>query len=334
MKCIKPRDRGIFTSVPLRYLYLLFEWYIMRHIVYTMYKRGEQMDEVKIKAHAKINLSLDVVGKREDGYHLLQMIMQEIGLYDTITIAKNTLGSVRLASSASYLPTGQDNIAFRAAELMRATYGIARGFDIHIEKHIPVAAGLAGGSTDAAAVMRGIRSLENIQASDQDLMDLSLALGSDIPFCFLGGTALAEGIGDALTPLSSKGNYWVLLVKPALSVSTPHVYKQLQWQAVKQHPDTRHLIEAIDQGNLRDMARAMGNVLETVTVSEHPVIDQIKKKLMAYGAVVSQMSGSGPTVFGLFKRDDLAKKAYKNMKRFYQQTYLVRPVTRRVTHAE
>ncbi len=293
------------------------------------------MAHVQMKAHAKINLSLDVIGKRENGYHDLQMIMQEIGLFDNITVKKNNSGRVELTCSVSYLPTGPENIAHRAATLMKETFDLESGYDIFIEKHIPVAAGLAGGSTDAATVMRAIAVLEDLKdVTDEMLMTLSLKLGSDIPFCFLGGTALAEGIGEVLTPLQSNLSYWVLLVKPALSVSTPYVYKQLNWQSVQGHPNTPGLIRALKDGNLRAMTASMANVLETVTIREHPVIDQIKQQLVAYGAVAAQMSGSGPTVFGLFKRDDVAKKALKNMKRFYQQAYLVRPVSRRESHAE
>lgn len=287
------------------------------------------MTSLRLKAHAKINLSLDVVGKRGDGYHLLQMVMQEIGLYDVITLDKNTSGAVTLKNSVAFLPMGQDNIAYRAAELMQTAYGLRSGYSIAIEKNIPVAAGLAGGSTDAAAVMRGIAQLENLALSDQELMQLSLKLGSDIPFCFMGGTALAEGIGEILTPLEDKHNYWILLVKPAISVSTPHVYKSLKWETVTHHPDTGRLVAALETGNLHEMTKAMGNVLETVTIPEHPIIERIKRQLLGYGAVAAQMSGSGPSVFGLFKRDDVARKALKNMKRFYQQTYLVRPVPRR-----
>lgn len=292
------------------------------------------MNQVQIKAHAKVNLSLDVVGKRDDGYHLLQMIMQEIGLYDVVTIEKNTSGHIGLTNSVGFLPSGPENIAYRAAALMQEAFGLKSGYQIHIDKHIPVAAGLAGGSTDAAAVMRGIAQLEALAVSDEDLMTLSLKLGSDIPFCFLGGTALAEGIGERLTPLEAGQNYWVLLVKPALSVSTPQVYKALKWQEVSSHPDTAALIAALPTGNLHTMSKAMGNVLETVTVAEHPIIDKIKRQLVAYGAVTAQMSGSGPTVFGLFKRDDVAYKALKNIKRFYQQAYLVRPVARREKYAK
>ena len=292
------------------------------------------MNPVQIKAHAKINLSLDVVGKRDDGYHLLQMIMQEIGLYDTISVGQNTSGQISLTNSVSYLPTGPENIAYRAAMLMKSTYGLTSGYAIHIEKHIPVAAGLAGGSTDAAAVMRAIVKLEQLDVSDQELMTLSLKLGSDIPFCFMGGTALAEGIGEVLTPIETDLSYWVLLVKPSLSVSTPHVYKKLKWQEVSFHPNTPAIVAALEKGEMREMVSAMGNVLETVTIAEHPIINTIKKQLITYGAITAQMSGSGPSVFGLFKRDDVAKKALKNMKRFYQQAYLVRPISRRESHAE
>lgn len=288
------------------------------------------MDAITLKAHAKINLSLDVVGKKENGYHLLRMVMQEISLFDTVTVTKIDGSAIKITSTASFLPVGKENIAYRACEIMREAYGLAGGYSIHIEKRIPVAAGLAGGSTDAAAVMKAIRTLENLQVSDGELMQLSLKIGSDIPFCIQGGTALAEGIGDLITPLDGGSNYWILLIKPALSVSTQHVYKALQWESLVHHPKTDDLIQVLPTANLHQLAPLMGNVLESVTAKEHAIIQTIKNQLMTYGAVTSQMSGSGPTVFGLFKRDDQAKSALKNMKRFYQQAYLVRPVMRRV----
>ncbi len=288
------------------------------------------MDGITLKAHAKINLSLDVVGKKENGYHLLRMVMQEISLYDTVSVSKIEGTAIKISSSASFLPVGKENIAYRACEIMREAYGLTGGYGIHIEKRIPVAAGLAGGSTDAAAVMKAIRTLENLQVSDAELMALSLKIGSDIPFCIQGGTALAEGIGDLITPLNGGSNYWILLIKPSLSVSTQHVYKALQWDSISHHPKTDDLIQVLPTANLHQIAPLMDNVLESVTAKEHAIIQTIKNQLMTYGAVTSQMSGSGPTVFGLFKRDDQAKSALKNMKRFYQQAYLVRPVMRRV----
>lgn len=288
------------------------------------------MDGITLKAHAKINLSLDVVGKKENGYHLLRMVMQEISLYDTVSVSKIEGTAIKISSSASFLPVGKENIAYRACEIMREAYGLTGGYGIHIEKRIPVAAGLAGGSTDAAAVMKAIRTLENLEVTDAELMTLSLKIGSDIPFCIQGGTALAEGIGDLITPLNGGSNYWILLIKPSLSVSTQHVYKALQWDSISHHPKTDDLIQVLPTANLHQIAPLMGNVLESVTAKEHAIIQTIKHQLMTYGAVTSQMSGSGPTVFGLFKRDDQAKSALKNMKRFYQQAYLVRPVMRRV----
>jgi 4-diphosphocytidyl-2-C-methyl-D-erythritol kinase len=208
-------------------------------------------------------------------------------------------------------------------------FDISHGYDIHIDKRIPVAAGLAGGSSNAAAVFKGIRSLEGLDVSDSQLMDLSLSIGSDIPFCILGGTALAEGIGEILTPIDVENNYWVLLVKPALSASTIHVYKNLKWDKVKQHPNTNELINCLKRDNVYELSKQMGNVLESVTAVEHKEINIIKSQMRNYGAIVSQMSGSGPSVFGLFKREDQAKKALKNMQRFYAEVYLIRPVARR-----
>lgn len=288
------------------------------------------MDQTTLKAYAKINLSLDVIGKRpEDGYHLLEMVMQEIALYDEVTLKKSSDHHITLSNSVSFLPTDHHNIAYKACALMKKTFDLPGGYHIHIQKNIPVAAGLAGGSTNAAAVMRGICQLEGLVVSDQDLMTLSLQIGSDIPFCLVGGTALAAGIGEVITPLLSHQNYWVVLVKPSMSVSTQGVYQALRWDQVINHPNTTQLIKAIEKGNVYEMANHMGNVLETVTEKDHPIITTIKQQLRTYGAIVSQMSGSGPSVFGLFRREDQAKSALKNLKRYYQHVFLVRPVTRR-----
>jgi 4-diphosphocytidyl-2-C-methyl-D-erythritol kinase len=292
------------------------------------------MDQITLKAHAKINLSLDVVGKKENGYHLLEMVMQEISLYDLVRIEKRLDGALSVSTSLNYLPVDDQNIAYKACRLMMDTYNLPGGYHIHLDKKIPVAAGLAGGSTDAAAVFKGIRELEDLGVSDQELMDLSTKIGSDIAFCLMGGTALAQGIGDRVTPIDTDCNYWIVLIKPALSVSTQHVYQHLDWQSVTKHPNTPALIKALQEGDLYNMLPNMGNVLETVTVAEHPIIETIKKKLLSYGALAAHMSGSGPSVFGLFKRDDMAKKAHKNMLRFYQQAYLVRPVLGRKTDAK
>ncbi|NPE21238.1 4-(cytidine 5'-diphospho)-2-C-methyl-D-erythritol kinase [Fusibacter sp. A1] len=282
-----------------------------------------------LRAYAKINLSLDVIGKREDGYHLLEMVMQEIGIFDLVTITKRKDGRIQITSSVSYIPVNEENIAYKACQLMKEKFNLEGGYDIHIEKRIPVAAGLAGGSSNAAAVLKGIRSLEDLEVSDEELMELSLAIGSDIPFCIQGGTALAQGIGEKLTPIEVKNDYWVLLVKPSLSVSTIHVYKTLKWDTVVNHPSTEELIKTLREDNVYKLSEHMGNVLETVTAVEHREIDQIKSQMMNYGAIIAQMSGSGPSVFGLFRRTDQAKKALKNMQRFYTEAYLVRPVARR-----
>lgn len=268
---------------------------------------------ISIDAHAKINLSLDVLGKRDDGYHTLQMIMQAIQLHDTISIHEIPDG-VEIMCEAPYVPNNSSNIAYKAAQAIIEKYKIKTGVRLEISKRIPVAAGLAGGSTDAAAVLKGMNELFGLGIDNNELMAIGKTIGADVPYCIMGGTALAEGIGEKLTPLSGLGNIPVLLVKPRIGVSTAWVYKNLNLENMGERPNTPLLISAIGEGDTRTLAANMKNVLESVTQQKYPVIEAIKKELVKLGALGSMMSGSGPTVFGIFEDADKAEYAFNKIK--------------------
>ncbi len=268
---------------------------------------------ISFEAHAKINLSLDVLGKRDDGYHTLQMIMQTIQLHDTISVYEIPAG-VEIICKAPFVPNNSSNIAYKAAELILQRYGIKSGVKIEIVKKIPVAAGLAGGSTDAAAVLKGINNMFSLGIEEADLKQLGKTIGADVPYCIMGGTALAEGIGEKLTALASPGNIPLLLVKPRIGVSTAWVYKNFDLKRVKERPDTQLLISAVEAGDIRTLAVNMKNVLESVTRQKYPVIENIKNELVKLGALGSMMSGSGPTVFGIFEDIEKAQYAFNKLK--------------------
>lgn len=265
---------------------------------------------ISLNAHAKINLSLDVLSRREDGYHNLQMIMQTIQLHDTVNVSEIQTG-IEIQCQAPYVPNNSSNIAYKAAELLLGSYKINKGVRIVIEKKIPVAAGLAGGSSDAAAVLKGINTLFNLGIELSELMKIGKTIGADVPYCLLGGTALAEGIGEKLTPIKPLENIPVVLVKPKIGVSTAWVYKNLNLDKISNRPDTKELITAIEEGNITFVAENMSNVLESVTAPRYPIIDKIKKDLTDKGAIGSMMSGSGPTVFGIFENSTTAQAAKK-----------------------
>lgn len=271
------------------------------------------MDELKLKAMAKINLGLDVLRKREDGYHDLRMIMQSIYLYDQIELSRKSEPGIQVEVNLSYLPVGEDNLVYRAAKLLMDEFAITDGVTIRLQKYIPVAAGLAGGSSDAAAVLVGINRMFNLKLSQEELMKRGVKIGADVPYCIMRGTALAEGIGEKLTRLPNTPEVHVLLAKPAIHVSTQFVYGNLRASELTEHPDIDGQIDAVKRGDIYAMAEKMGNVLETVTIPAHPVIQDIKDHMMEHGAINSMMSGSGPTVFGLFDDQQKAKEAYESM---------------------
>ena len=290
------------------------------------------MDTIRLKARAKINLGLDVVRRREDGYHEVKMVMQMLRLYDQIDIEKTQESGILVRSNLSFLPTDERNIAYKAAKVMIDQFGLEQGVIIRIEKHIPVAAGMAGGSTDCAAVLYGMNKLFGLRLNQKKLRELGVKLGADVPYCLMRQTALSEGIGEILTPISPLQDCPILIAKPSVSVSTRHVYEHLKLDEQTMHPDIDGIVTALADGDLYGVTDRMANVLETVTVPEHPVIDEIKKQMMASGAVNALMSDSGPTVFGIFDDEEKAKKACEDMKAsgLARQIYLTRPFNQKI----
>ena len=273
------------------------------------------MNHLELKALAKINLGLDVTGRRENGYHDVRMIMQSVYLYDNVRLEKTGAdGEIRLKSNLGYLPADENNLAYKAAKILTEEFDIREGVQITLDKHIPVAAGMAGGSSDAAAVLFGMNRMFGLHLSQQELMDRGVKLGADVPYCIMRGTVLAEGIGEILTPLPAMPKCTVLIAKPPVSVSTKTVYEALDSQEITEHPDIDGIIKGLEAGSLKQVAQCMGNVLEDVTIPLYPVIDQIKQEMLAAGAAGAMMSGSGPTVFGLFENRAAAKTAQKNIR--------------------
>ncbi|MEE1305538.1 MAG: 4-(cytidine 5'-diphospho)-2-C-methyl-D-erythritol kinase [Agathobacter sp.] len=282
------------------------------------------MDNISLKALAKINLGLDVVRRREDGYHEVRMIMQTIHLYDRLNIAKTQEPGISIKTNLSFLPVNENNLVYKAGKLLMDEFDIREGVSVDLSKRIPVAAGMAGGSTDAAAMMYGINRLFSLGLSKKELMERGVKIGADVPYCIMRGTALAENIGEELTELPAMVKCPVLIAKPQISVSTKFVYQNLKLDKNTVHPDIDNLIAKIEANDLEGIAAGMGNVLETVTIPAYPVIAEIKEQMLKSGAVNSMMSGSGPTVFGLFRDQETAKKAYKEMKKsgLARQVYL------------
>lgn len=270
---------------------------------------------MRIRANAKINLSLDIVGEREDGYHLLEMVMQSIDLHDEVQLEEIEKGIV-LDCDKNYIPLDNRNIAYKAAELLMRTFNLKKGVSIKISKNIPVAAGLAGGSTDAAAVLKGMNELFMLGLSEEELVALGLKLGADVPFCIKGGTCLCTGIGENIEVLEPFRDQIVLLVKPPFGVSTRDAYGGFELDKIKKHVETKKLISAMNSQDLTLMNYHMRNLLENVILRKHPMVKNLKQNLMRLGAKTSLMSGSGPTVYGLF--DDLEKA--KNAMVFFDKS--------------
>ena len=285
------------------------------------------MDRIVTKAYAKINLGLDVVRRREDGYHEVRMVMQTIKLYDKLTFRLLEEDEIRLKTNLGFLPVNEDNLVYKAVKLLKDTYNVKKGLEIDLYKCIPVAAGMAGGSTDCAAALVGAAKLFDLHLSKQELMELGVKLGADVPYCVLRGTALSEGIGEILTPLPSIPNCHILIAKPPISVSTKFVYENLKANELEKHPDIDGMVESIKEGSLQGITDRMENVLETVTIPAYPVIEEIKDCMKENGAINSLMSGSGPTVFGIFDSKELAERAREVIrnKDLAQQVYVVRP---------
>ncbi len=267
------------------------------------------MDKIKLKALGKINLGLDVLGRRPNGYHDVRMVMQTVYLYDQILLEKTDKEGISLETNLFYLPVNENNLAYRAAKMLIDEFAIKEGVHISLEKHIPVAAGMAGGSSNAAAVLYGMNRLFQLGLTDQELMDRSVQLGADVPYCIMRGTVLAEGIGEKLTPLPAMPKCHVLLAKPPISVSTQKVYEKLDAQEVTKHPDIDGILLGLQTGDLEKITSSMGNVLENVTITEYPQIERIKDVMKEEGALNAMMSGSGPTVFGIYDDKMLARRA-------------------------
>lgn len=280
---------------------------------------------MRMKAYAKVNISLDIVGKREDGYHLLEMIMQSIDLYDEIVIEKQKK-EITIKCNKPYVPTDERNLAYKAAQLFIEKYNIDSGVNINIKKNIPVCAGLAGGSTDAATVLKIMNSLFNINASDEELMILGLKLGADVPYCIKGGTALCKGIGEEVTELKGFKDKVIVLVKPPFGVSTNSVYQEFNIEKARNHPNTNLIIDAINNDNLKMVCDNMKNLLENVTLRKHKILINIKEDMRHNGAMGTMMSGSGPTVFAFF--DDMlkAQRCFEKMKEKYSDVFITRTI--------
>lgn len=267
------------------------------------------MDLMQLRAMAKINLGLDVVRKREDGYHEVRMIMQTIRMFDRVTVYRIPEPEIRISSNLHFLPVNENNIAYKAARMMLESQPVRGGVSISLQKRIPVAAGMAGGSADAAAVLYAMNRIFYMGYTLEELMDFGLRLGADVPYCLMRGTALAEGIGEELTRLSACPPCYVVIAKPAISVSTRFVYENLHLDETTRHPDIYGLADAICRQDLYGMLPYMGNVLESVTIPAYPIIGEIKERFMENGALISLMSGSGPTVFALFDNYEMALRA-------------------------
>ena len=274
------------------------------------------MKEIKLKAMAKINLGLDVTRKREDGYHEVRMIMQTVGIYDRIDLIYKETPGITVETNLYYLPDNENNLVYKAAKLLMDEFHVQKGVHIRLRKYIPVAAGMAGGSSDAAAVLFGVNKMFSLGLTTEQLMDRGVKIGADVPYCVMRGTALSEGIGEILTPLPVPPQCQVLIAKPGISVSTKFVYENLHANELRpeQHPDIDGMMEAIKQKDLYGIADRFGNVLENVTIPAYPVIQEIKDLMLEQGAVGALMSGSGPTVFGLFTNPKAAAKAHEEMR--------------------
>ena len=284
------------------------------------------MEKIELKAYGKINLGLDVIRKRPDGYHDLDMIMQMVDVYDDIVITKNKTGKIEVKTDTAVLSNGKDNLAYMAAKMLMDEFKIKDGVNIYINKRIPIAGGMAGGSSDCATTLMGINQLFELGLSKEELMERGVKLGADVPYCVLGGTAIARGIGEVLTPLPAPADCHVIIAKPPVSVSTAYVYGHIKPLKITKRPDIEAMAQSIKDGDLKKMASLIYNVMEDVTVGEYPIISEIKQVMLDNGALNSIMSGSGPTVFGLFDDKEKARQCVKTLeeKGLTQQLYLTK----------
>lgn len=272
------------------------------------------MDEIHLKARAKINLALDVLGTLPNGYHEVRMVMQSIGTYDQITLKKKDEPGLEIHANMAFLEQPEKNLAARAYEMLREEFDLPGGLCMNLHKTIPIAAGTAGGSSDAASVLYGVNRLYDLRLSEEELRERGKKLGADVPFCLMRGTVLAEGIGEKLTRLPACPTCYLVTAKPPISVSTKWVYDTLDATPITKHPNVDAMIAALEAGDLQGVVDHMGNVLEDVTIPAYPVITEIKQKLMEYGAMGAMMSGSGPTVFGIFQDKEVAQRACQSLR--------------------
>ncbi|MGG4096740.1 MULTISPECIES: 4-(cytidine 5'-diphospho)-2-C-methyl-D-erythritol kinase [Paenibacillus] len=279
------------------------------------------------KAPAKINLMLDVLHKRPDGFHEVEMVMTMIDLADRLEMSEQKRDTIIITSQAGYIPLDEKNLAFQAARLIKERYDVKKGVHIHLDKKIPVAAGLAGGSSDAAATLRGLNRLWGLGIPQEELLALGAELGSDVPFCVTGGTALATGRGEVLTPIPNPPQCWVIVAKPPINVSTAEVYGRLRSEQIQHHPSAERMVEALTQGSFQQMCQSLGNVLEEVTLKMHPEVQQLKEGMLKLGADGALMSGSGPTVFGLVSKESKVARIYNGLRGFCKEVYAVRLLT-------
>ena len=283
------------------------------------------MNSIGLKSRAKINLSIDVLGKRQDGYHIVEMIMQTIDLYDNLKITQIEEDSIKIKSNSQDIPLNQDNIVYKAANILKEKFNIKKGIEISIQKNIPVAAGMAGGSSNAAAVLVGLNRIWDLGLNQLELKDIALQLGADVPFCITGGSELAQGIGEELKDIKGLNeNIHILICKPNIFVSTKEVYQSLDMNEIKKRPDNQKLIDALQVNDVKYVSENMVNVLEEVTSSKYNEINQIERIIMDNKALGSMMSGSGPTVFGLFDNKEYAIRAKEELLQNYNQVYLVK----------
>ena len=287
------------------------------------------MDKIELKAYGKINIGLDVIRKREDGYHDLDMIMQTVGVYDDVIISREDgtqTYEIEVSTDAVVLPNDKGNLAFMAAKVLMEAYDIKAKVKIHINKRIPIAGGMAGGSADCAAVLRGVNQLFQLGLTDEQLQEYGVKLGADVPYCIVGGTKRAQGIGEILTDLPTPPKCYVIIAKPDAFVSTKFVYSHIRPAQIENHPDIDGIIESIKAGDLYGMCEKIANVMEDVTIPEYPIIQKVKDILKSNGAVNALMSGSGPTVFGIYDDEEKAKQSMDALsgKEFVSQLYLTK----------
>ncbi len=280
------------------------------------------------KAPAKINLTLDVLHKRLDGYHEVEMVMTTVDLADRVWLRSTDDGNITIKSSEPFVPNDRKNLAYQAAEILKKHANVSKGVEITLEKSIPVAAGLAGGSSDAAATLRGLNRLWNLGLSAEQLADLGAEIGSDIPFCVYGGTALATGRGEIIQNIAPPPNCWVVLAKPVISVSTASIYNNLNLENVV-HPDTAGMVAALEGKDYERMCTKLNNVLEPVTMSLYPEVVMLKEQMKKFGADAVLMSGSGPTVFGLVSNEARVPRIYNGLKGFCKEVYAIRMIGER-----